>query len=1090
MSIVTHQVRSVAAIDTPYDDFFRLEHMRGSAQGLHSIFSTTQAFLEGDTGIIAFKTYTGDVMTVTPSGYSLLEASYEDNAYSLGITGTGDFDKRVRFATLSLNPLEQPGDNLALLSVNNELLLYKLEKRQLTKYGEFSLSEYLASSKSSRRQSFSDDKVGKDDLAETKNVRTAASTRASRALDSSDKHDILDTLIASYQSNISAKLPTTKSSEDITKHSCSCSVGREMLAFSVYKSLYLMRLSDFSYSMAMRRDDPQGSQTSAAKVPVSILKHTFTSAINSLHILSDSPKEAIIAVSSGSVCTIVKATGLDTSSPKVDLRIYPLSQAVSRDSLAYVTTVAVSPFVTDYWILGTNQGQLLIITSKSDNPVFSTMLFSLPIISISFSALQPDIFSVASRHKIMVCQYVSTFTIISQFISPQFVSIISGGIHCIAPSQPLSLWYGLDNNKIVFESMGINYPKWTRRVVSSFLRNAPSMQIMYDKVSCACCEYGPKFVDSYITFSSLLYSREFKQCYSLIFSLVNTIDESGMKMATELMQYFFGLLRPLQQYYQASQTTSVPRPVPPMPSLSKVLSGFNLSVPSSLNKKYCLMPSVTEALQYSAYEMRFRLDDTCGRMKISEGQIQEKLLKELDILLDRAIEVCLKVKDDPIVSLVLLRSIFDVALLIDRKRHGVTIYKYFSGLLDVMRATPSTAATFLKPIYPSTLSLRGTMRLDEFFIAAVSPIKHVINSFGDGKDNKHGDLKWSEHAIWALYTGVVHQATRTVADAEYRDNASNTEYTTLTTLLSQQHPSSRNSIEETITSFTDLCEKQDKLFAAISESNKVPMTPEAFAKLLDAKSIGSQFVLLETLYGYIYSHTSIENSHKLQEVCAALIAVFHNEIIGIRGHRQSGFVGDGEFGATAGSVAMGAAADRPIDVVGGSRKDEIYKHFGLKETTTPVKKYESIFVPLPTLGVVYGFIMTVFWPRALHELSSRMNSMTVDGLSEFLDDLCEILTNVYLMANISPNEFIERYVPGEVCNMFKYNVQGTRVRGILEKFIKMYMANVKTTTDPAKIAIYQRDAATCKRLMRYFAETRLSEFESTIEKLQREISKF
>lgn len=1076
MSIVTHQVRSVAATETPYDDFFRMTHMCSSTQGVPNIFTTTQAFLETGSSIIAFKTYTGNIMTITSSGYSILSTSYENNAYSVGPTNTGSFDKSVRFATLALNPLEQLGDYMALLSINNELILYRLENERLTKYGEICLSKYMINNKSSGQKSFSDNKMGLDSLVSINNVKSTNSARTSRAIVSSETHDILDTLIASYQNNISEKLLVENSNENMAKCSCFCSVGREVLAFFVNKSLYLIHISKLSSSnTSLCMDNHQDNQDSDTKTPPIILKHSFPATINTLYILYDSFKEATIAISSGSICTILKATGLDTSSPKVELKTYPLSQAISRESLVYITAVAVSPFVTDYWILGTNHGQLLIITSKSETPEFSTMLFSLPIISISFSALQPDIFSVASRHKIMVCQYVSIFTIIAQFIAPQFVSIIGGGIHCVSPSQPLSFWYSLDNNKIVFETLGVNYPKWTKKIVSSFLRSASSMQLMYDKVLCACYEYGSKFVDNYISFMSLMYSREFKQCYNLIFSLVNTIDESGMPMSIELMQYFFGLLRPLQQYYQASQTASTPRPIPAMPSLNKVLSSFNLSVPSSLNKKHCTMPTIVEALQYSVYEMRFKLDDTCGRMKISEGQIQEKLIKELDTLLTKAVEICLKVKDNAIASLVLLRSIFDVALLIDRKRHDVTIYRYFVELLDVLRANPNTAATFLKPIYPSMFSLRGTMRLNEFFIVVASPAKSILNTFGDGNVNTHDALKWSERAVWALYTGMVHASTRAIADSEYRDNVSTTGYMTITSLLSQQHAGGADSIENIITLFTDLCNKQDRLFAAISESNKVPMTPEVFGELLDTKSMGSQFVLLESLYGYIHTHNSKENSQKLCEVCTTLIDVFNNEVIGMCSRRQTSFIDN---------------TDTEISATGSVDKSVIYKYFGLKEVNMPIKKYEGIFVPLPTLGAVYGFIMTVYWPMTIHELSIKINTMNVDGLSEFLDDCYTILTNIYTLSNISPNDLIERYVPAEVCSIFKYNAQGTRMRGVLERFIRIYISNIKATTDPAQISTYQHDAATCKKMMRFFAEVRLSEFESTIDKLYREVSKF
>lgn len=1066
MSIITHQVRSVAATDTIYDDFFRIEHMRSSSQGLHSIFTTTQAFLEDSSGITAFKTHTGDIMTITPSGYSLSEASYKDSTYCLGSTITGEFGTTVRFATLAPNPLEQPGNNLALLNTANDLLVYKLENKQLTKRGELSLSTYLMNTNSSTTRSLPNNSPSRDDAISVENTKAAMSGASHRLI--SDTHDMLDTLIASYQKSISAKLPITESSDDIIRHPCSCAIGTDVLAFSIDRTLYLTRLSDpYLNSTLTRKDSHQNSQTFAVNMPTSVFKHRFSSEINSLYILSDGPNEAAVAVSSASVCTIIKVTGLGTDSPKIGTQAYSLSQAVFRESSAYITAAAVSPFIADYWVLGTNQGQLLIISSKSEQPVFSTMLFSLPIISLSFSPLHPDIFSVSSRHKIMLCQYISSLTIMAQFIAPQFVSIIAGGIHCTAPAQPLSLWYGLDNSKLVFESLGINYPKWTKKVVTSFLRGIANVQSMYDKVSCACHKYGTEFIDNYISFSSLMYSREFKQCYSFIFSLVNAIDESGMPMATELMQYFFGLLRPIQQYFQASQTTSTPRLVPPMPSLNKVLLGFSLSIPSSLNKKYCLMPSLTEALQYSAYEIRFKLDDTCARMKLSEGQIQEKLLKELDTLLSRAVEVCLKVKDDIVVSLVLLRSIFDVAILIDRKRHDVTVYRYFSELLDVLRVNPNSAAIFLKPIYPSILSLRGTMRLDEFFIAAVAPVKNIINSLGDSKDNKQNDLKWSEHAIWSLYASIFHPATRATADFEYRDNASNTKYLTLTTFLSQKHNTSRDPMDDTISSFSSLCEKQDKLFGAISGSHKVPMTPEMFAELLDTQFMGSQFVLLESLYGYIYSHAAEENSHKISEICTTLITIFNSEVIGTNTHRQMG----------------------PADKTGfSSQKDEIYNYFELKEITTPVKKYENIFVPLPILGAIYGFIMTVFWPRTLHDLSNRMNNMDTDHFSKFLAGLYEVLTNVYAMANISPNSFIERYVPNEVCNMFRYNIQGTRVRAILEKFIKTYIASIQKTSDPTKVAIYQQDAATCKKLMSFFAEVRLTEFESTIDKLRRELS--
>lgn len=65
------------------------------------------------------------------------------------------------------------------------------------------------------------------------------------------------------------------------------------------------------------------------------------------------------------------------------------------------------------------------------------------------------------------------------------------------------------------------------------------MQVIYDKVLCACRQYSAEFVENYVSFSSLLYARDFKQCYSFIFSLVNAIDESGMPLATELMQYFW-----------------------------------------------------------------------------------------------------------------------------------------------------------------------------------------------------------------------------------------------------------------------------------------------------------------------------------------------------------------------------------------------------------------------------------------------------------------------------------------------------------------------------------------------------------------------
>lgn len=48
-------------------------------------------------------------MTITPSGYSLLEASYKDNTYCLGAIDTGIFEKKIRFATLAVNPLEHLG---------------------------------------------------------------------------------------------------------------------------------------------------------------------------------------------------------------------------------------------------------------------------------------------------------------------------------------------------------------------------------------------------------------------------------------------------------------------------------------------------------------------------------------------------------------------------------------------------------------------------------------------------------------------------------------------------------------------------------------------------------------------------------------------------------------------------------------------------------------------------------------------------------------------------------------------------------------------------------------------------------------------
>lgn len=1077
MSIITHQVRSVAATETPYDDFFRAEHLRTSTQSLHSIFVTTQAFLEGDSGIVAFKTHTGGIMTITPSGYSLLEASYKDNTYCLGAIDTGIFEKKIRFATLTVNPLEHLGDNIALLSTTNELLVYRLENKQFIKKGMLSLTGYLMGVRSDAGQSCSEDQTTRSEVADATNPVAAVSGKGPDTCGTSDTRDILDTLVASYQSNISSKFPAAKSKEDIAEHLCSCAIGREFLAFSIDKFFYLVRILD----------------TSSCGMPAIVLKRGFSSGINSLYILSDGPKDVTLVVSSGSICSIVKVTGLDTGSPKSDTRTFSLSQPASRDSLAYVTAVAVSPFVADYWLLGTNQGQLLVMSLKSEQPIFSTLLSSLPITSLSFSSLQPDVFSVSSRYKIMICQYVFSLVIMAQFTAPQFVSIIAGGIHCIAPAQPLSLWYGLDNNKLIFESLGVNYPKWTRKVVTSFLRGASSMQVIYDKVLCACRQYSAEFVENYVSFSSLLYARDFKQCYSFIFSLVNAIDESGMPLATELMQYFFGLLRPIQQYFQVSQTTSVLKPVPLTPSLNKVLAGFSLSIPSSLDKKYCLMPSLTEAMQYSAYEIRFRLDDTCNRMKLSEGQIKDKLLKELHILLDKSVEACLKVKDDPIVSLVLLRYIFDVAVLIDRKRHDVTVYRYFSELLDVLRINSNAVATFLKPIYPSTLSLRGTIRLDEFFMAVVAPIKHIINNFGDSKDAKQTDLTWSEHAIWALYTSVLHPSTRAVADYEYRDNVSAAEYPTLTVLLSQGRPAvgtDGGSSQDVVSSVTDLCRRQDRLFGAIAESNKVPMTPGTFAELLDGRLdnqlMGSQFVLLESLYGYIYSHTTRENLRKLEELCSSLIAIFNDKIIGTRSHRQVDSIAWAGSGIH--SVTMGVTVDKPIEVTGSPHKDKIYKHFGLTEVTTPIKKYESIFVPFPILGAIYGVIMTVFWPRTLHDLSRKINNVGADLLSEFLSELCEILTNVYVMANISPNEFIERYVPNEVCNMFRYNIQGTRVRGILERFIKLYVSSIQKTSDPAKIAIYQQDMATCKTLMSFFASVRLTEFESAIDKLRREIS--
>ncbi|EFO64592.1 Hypothetical protein GLP15_2971 [Giardia lamblia P15] len=1071
MSIIAHQVRSVAATETPYDDFFRAEHLRSSTQGLHSVFVTTQAFLEGDAGIIAFKTHTGDIMTITPSGYSLLGASYKDNTYCLGTIDTGAFETRIRFAIPALNPLEQQGDNIALLSTSNELLIYRLENKQLTKKGVLSLYGYLMNAKHNVGESCSDNQATRGDTTDANSAKTVMNGKES------DTHDILDTLIASYQNNISSKFPMTKSKEDITEYPCSCAIGKELLAFSIDRRLYLVRVSD----------------ASSCNMPATIFKHAFSSEINSLYMLSDGPKDVTLVISSESTCTIIKITELGTGSSKSDIRTFSLSQPASRDSLAYITAVAVSPFVADYWMLGTNQGQLLIMSPKSEQPIFSTLLFSLPITSLSFSSLQPDVFSVSSRYKVMICQYVFSLVVMAQFIAPQFVSIIAGGIHCIAPAQPLSLWYGLDNNKLVFESLGVNYSKWTRKIVMSFLRGVSSMQLIYDKVLCTYHQYSAEFVENYISFSSLLYARDFRRCYSFIFSLVNAIDESGMPLATELMQYFFGLLRPIQQYFQASQTISVPKPVPLTPSLNKVLAGFSLSIPSSLDKRYCLMPSLTEALQYSAYEIRFRLDDTCSRMKLSESQLKDKLLKELNMLLDKSVEVCLKVKDDPIVSLVLLRYIFDVAILIDRKRHDVTVYRYFSELLDVLRANPNAAATFLKPVYPSILSLRGTIRLDEFFIAAVAPIKHIINNFTDSKDTKQGDLNWSEHAIWALYTSVLHPSTRSIADCEYRDNVSTTEYPTLTALLSRTRPTADADgglPQDVISSFEDLCRKQDKLFGVIAESNRMPMTPGAFTELLDGKLdnqlMGSQFVLLESLYSYIYSHTIKENLRKLEEVCTSLIAIFNDKIIGIDSHRQNGSTSWTESGIR--GVVMGAAVDKPIEMTGSSQKDKIYKHFSLVEVTTPVKRYEGIFVPFPILGAIYGIIMTVFWPRTLYDLNKRIGSVGPDLFSEFLVDLCEILTNVYVMANISPNEFIERYVPSEVCNIFRYNIQGTRVRGILERFIKLYVSNIQKTSDPAKVAIYQQDMATCKMLMSFFASVRLAEFESAIDKLQREIS--
>ncbi|TNJ29750.1 hypothetical protein GMRT_11446 [Giardia muris] len=735
----------------------------------------------------------------------------------------------------------------------------------------------------------------------------------------------------------------------------------------------------------------------------------------------------------------------------------------------YLTAAASSPFLPDYWLVGSNIGVIYALTRRGNSLVTCKQLSPTAILEISFSPTLPDVFLVVTRQRLYLCRFISTICILAQFSSGTATGLVNGGF---IQRQGVHFWNICDNGTFTRFSLGSKAMEWYSGMVTSFARQNPMLNAIYDRIP----EEGDAILQDHLYICASIYARDLERAFTYTFSRFDALDSSSLSVTqkSEILRYLFELLKPAHNYLMGRTTMSMIQ----ASTLARTLQNLCTFIPPSLPQERCLLPTENVQLQFTAYDLRFTLEGMCQRWLDAPEASRQTLRKQLErVLMEEVVKVLENVKSQPVATRVLMRCVMEILAYLSREKTEFTPYLILGQLSNIIEQNHYSLHIFAWPLLPSAVCLWGTIPLKPFFQAVVSSTKKSLLALSDEKTIR---VDWAVEPIKALTTITVADVSGLVI-SEAASNAMGQPSATLVDFL--RRLSSNRSNREVASLLNQVYKREDTIIQAMKRDDP---SSKALSIVTDKYGVASQLALITSLYAASDTEDIIQYADTLTSAGLALLEAYNLELVKLAQESDVPLSPSASRTVTLGTPNY--AAPKLDDAILGAFLDE--------HGMAPIHSHNSVFTPivapLPMLGAVYGLILVVFWPRAICHINSELEARS-PAFSKLIGQLEHLLTNQMLVYNLSPNELIHPFLTPEASSIFEYQRVQMGLYHSITHLAKLYLedfhASLASRGGSAELMAEKRENVACLgRIGQFLASARVTKLAESLDKFRADIA--
>lgn len=808
------------------------------------------------------------------------------------------------------------------------------------------------------------------------------------------------------------------------------------------------------------------SRSGNSTLPEPIYTCDYQTNIIQLHVIQEGPTSVVALISLEGQCLYlainpklptkpVNMPSPGTSSPGVTLQL----------TSGYLTAAASSPFLPDYWLVGSNIGVLYALTRKGTSLVTCKQLSPTAILGISFSPTLPDVFLVVTRQRLYLCRFISTICILAQFSSGTATGLVNGGF---SRRQGMYFWNVCDNGTFTRFSLGSKAMEWYSGLVTSLARQSPMLNAICDRIP----EMSDAILDDHLCICASIYARDLERAFTYTFARFDALDSSALATTqkSEILRYLFELLKPAHNFLLGRTTMSMIQ----ASTLTRTLQNLCAFVPPSLPQELCLLPAENIRLQFSAYDLRFTLEGMCQRWLDAPETSRQTLRKQLErVLSEEAVKVLENVKSQPVATRVLMRCVMEILAYLSHEKTEFTPYSILGRLTGIIEQNQYSLHIFAWPLFPSAVCLWGTIPLKPFFQAIVSSTKKNLVALSDEKTTR---IAWATEPI-ATLNAITTADVADLVTSEAASNAVGQPNATLVDFL--RRLSSNRSSRDVAVLLDQLYKRQDAIIQAMKMENP---SSRALNVVTDKYGVASQLALIASLYAASDTEDIIQYADTLTAAGLALLEAYNLELVKL---------------AQESDVPLSPSASRTVTLgtpnyAAPKIDDAVLSTFLDKHGITQVHSHNSVFAsivaPIPMLGAIYTIILVVFWPRLICHINSELESRN-PSFSKLIGQLEPLLTNQMLVYNISPNEMVHPFLNSEAMSIFEYQRVQMGLCHSITHLAKLYLedfhASIASKGGSAELMAEKRENVACLgRIGQFLANARVTKLAESLDKFR------